>query len=56
MLHSSKTKQNKTKTAKITEFETHTEVNAKGDLTYWRIKVPYGIGWQEHLRNTVLEV
>lgn len=31
----------KKKKAKITEFETHTEVNAKNDLTYWQIKVSY---------------
>lgn len=29
----------KKKKAKITEFETHTEVNAKDDLTSWQIKV-----------------
>lgn len=34
----------------------HTEVNAKDDLTYWRRKVPYQIGYRKGPRNTMLKV
>lgn len=49
-----KTKQNKN--TKKTEFEMHTEVNVQDDLTYWRRKVPYQIGYQKGPRNTMLKV